>query len=110
MNTEHLDPFIQKFINQSTIDKAEIHIRLEKKEFSYSSLPVSNDKNSARLAKFKEEMNDFFISFPHSKITNYLSNLSVIEVTVDIRDMKLILQSKKIAGIQMFESSAKYFN
>lgn len=107
MENSRIDPFFFKFMNQTYLQQVEAHIRVDRCCFEYSKLPVSNDKDSERLLKFKEELDYVFLALPHSKIINYLSNVSVLEVLLDLRDAEKLLELKHFIAIQLFDSSSQ---
>ena len=102
MEKSKIDPLFVKFSKQGELPYVQVYIKIEKSHFHYKDFELSNDKNSPRLLKFKEELSNLFKNFSQSTITNYLSNINVIEADIHITDAKSILKSVEFNGIQVF--------
>lgn len=101
MEKNYTDPLFVKFSKQGELPYVQVYIKIEKNHFHYKDFELSNDKNSPRLLKFKEELFNLFKNFPQSTITNYLSNINVVEADIHITDAKRILKSVEFTGIQV---------
>ena len=101
MEKSKIDPLFIQFSKQTEILYISVHLKVNKSEFTYKDLEVSNDNQSPRFLKFVEEINFLFQDFPQSYITKYLCNVSVLEATIHITDAKKIMTSLKLSGVSV---------